>query len=545
MDLTLPLVGILGVIGYNLNKPSNSREYIDKRVKLPLSELSNGKSIYESRKFARIQQAEREIHEKIRKNNDLVSFNNASDAKASSALSNPKKVKFTEPNVNDYKTPSPISAANKIFDGPMFSAEKYFIPESFTKDFDPKETFGNVSSLTGTTTDFAHKNMVPFFGGKVKNGNSNNTLGRYTGRDNNISKVEVPAIQNGPVNNVHGNILFTDTIQQDRFIASNNHATLLPFEQVRVQPIPGHDNRGSHKTIEELRTVNPRLPYEGRLTPGNTIAKRAIIGEVPDVRVTTDYTLGPSKHFRTKGLDEGTYYDNTDHHRDTKKNITAESQFNQNSGVNYGRGNILRASKTDDGSNTIVQEDKRGNFPGNWVRSRKAVAEVDNIPTAGNYRLREQERETGNRAGSGNVISKMRGNVNRYDEALKTTNKELTLYSYKGSMNGSSIKKEYNREAWYANETKTKGSREHTPSGKKMGAPGVGIDDYHFDTKERLIPEGHIGGRAVYVQEPTRDIGEVSKSKLIGVEKDYSHRLEQRFQPRSHDIVYGSLTNNN
>ena len=45
MDLSLPLIGILGVIGFNLNKQINSREYTDKRVKIPLSELSSGKSI--------------------------------------------------------------------------------------------------------------------------------------------------------------------------------------------------------------------------------------------------------------------------------------------------------------------------------------------------------------------------------------------------------------------------------------------------------------------------------------------------------------------
>jgi hypothetical protein len=69
MDLSLALVGVLGMIGINLNKQVNSRDYTEKRTKIPDSEMSNGKNVYESRDFSRSSNGELRIAQKIRQNN--------------------------------------------------------------------------------------------------------------------------------------------------------------------------------------------------------------------------------------------------------------------------------------------------------------------------------------------------------------------------------------------------------------------------------------------------------------------------------------------
>jgi hypothetical protein len=540
MDLSLPLIGILGVIGFNLNKQINSREYTDKRVKIPLSELSSGKSIYESREFSRTQTEEIKRVEKMRKNNEKIVLNSKSDGKPV-----PKKVTFKEKNINDYSQQESVTPDNKIFKGPMFNVDKYYIPSDNNKDFVGIEKFSDVSELTGKKIDLSHQNMTPFFGGKVKSGNNADTLGRYTGRDNSIHKVEVEATLNTQKDNVNGNVLFTDVISQDRFVGSTYNTAVLPFDQVRVKPIPIESTRTYDRNIDELRTLTkPKTVLEGRFNTGNAIGIRGILGEFKQPRVETTYELGEKRNFRTTGEEAGTYFQDTSFFRSSKKNITAETQLNQNSGVSYQRGNILRASKTDDGMNTVVQEDKRGNFLGDWVRSRKNVTSLNSAPTPENIMLRSQERETGNRADIGNVINKTKGAIKRIEDQLKTTNKELTLYEYKGTAS-SSNKKPENREAWYQNETKTKETREHTPSGSKIGAPGVGVEAYNFESKSRVGFENYMGSQAVYVQPSTHNIGETSHSKLDNDTIDYTSRLSDNRQMRSFDRPNGSITNNN
>lgn len=540
MDLSIPLVGILGVIGFNLNKPVNSREYVNKRVKIPASELANGKTIYEAKKFARVQQDEKKRYEKIRKNNELVAFNSKSDVKYEPI----KKVQFADDKTPGYKLPVKMPNAEKIINGPMFTQEKYFIPEDNTKVF-TTEGFNDVSELTGTKTDFSHQNMVPFFGGKVKNGSNTYALGKYTGTDNNTRKKEVEAIKNGPVNNVNGNIIFTETIQQDRFIASNKQTAMLPFEQARVKPIPAEYNRGQEKTIEELRTVNPKTTLEGRINPGKTIAKRALQAKLPETKVQRFYDLD-NRQFKTTGEEQGTYYGDTDQFRETRKYITAESGLNQNAAVNYQYGEILRATKTEDGVNTFVQADKRGNFKGDWVRSRKNVSGLNSIPTKENMSLRTQEREFGNREEMGNATDKLAGYRQAVGEQLKTTNKELSLYTYKGGANGNSIFKPENRDPYYNNQTRTRETRDYFSGGKKSNAPGVGVDDVYFESKERVTPEMRLQSSSVYVQPSTNinNYGEILKTRYDSNEYDYGNRMQQPLQKKTFDRLLGSFDNN-
>ncbi len=534
------------MIGYNLNKPQNSRNYTDTRIKIPVSELGNGKTIYEAREFARIPKQEKIVYEKARRNNALVSFNSKSDALSSSKIRTANIQKITEDPLNQYKGEPIVKNLNKIFNGPMFNVDKYFIPADGVSKFDSKESFEDVG-LSGQKMEKTHQNMQPFFGGKIKKADTSSVLNRHNGNGYyEKPKMEVEASMNGPVNNVNGNVAFTDVIQQDRFVASTYQTALLPFEQIRVQPIPAEYNRGRQQNIDELRgDVNPRVVLEGRLAPGKTIARRSQIGDVPDARIETTYELGEARQFKTTGLDAGTYYQDTNQFRSTRKGITAESELNQNAGVNYLAGSALRAGREDNGRDTIVQKDKRGNWTGDWIRSRKSVTgNSDNIPTAENLYLRGQQREQGNRQNMGNLSNKLGGSRLAVGDNLKTTNKELSLYTYKGGSNGNSIKKPNDRTAWYNNQTKTKISSEYTPGGKKANAPGVGVQDYNFQIKNRANPENYVGGSSSFVKPSptTANFGTVSKNKM-DKEEDFSSRITEKTQARSLDRMYGKFSN--
>jgi hypothetical protein len=544
MDLSLPLIGILGVIGFNLNKPSNSREYVDRRIRIPVSELNTNKSIYESRPFSRSQIEERRVYEKIRKNNELVNLNSKSDAKVISALKPNKKVSFKGLTENDYVKPKVAVKSDEIYTGPMFSLNKFFIPEDITKTFDTKENFQD-TGLDGNTIVNTHQNMQPFFGGKIKQAaRDNGILERHNGNNLNVKKQEVTSVQNGK-ENTYGSVLFTDSIQQDRFIASTNQTALLPFKQERVLPIPGQDNRPVFKTVDELNTVNPKTVLGGRLTPGKTIGRRALQAEVPKNQPDTYYNLGEDRNFNTfTGDNSASYYDGTDHNKPTRKNITAESTLNQTAGVNYIRGAPLRGVSKEDGKNTTVRPAFRASLDNDWIRGRSAQSGQGDLKRD-NLRLREQERQTGNRKGTGNIGGSTRqGSVQNIKDALKTTSKELSHYQYMGTVNGNQTNVAYDNSPWYRVESKTRATKEHTPGGSRQNAPAAGKESIYFESSNRTTPESRFGS-ANFRQSPTSNVGAVTQTRAEGAETDFGNRLTQTLPRRVQDRPVTNLGSRN
>lgn len=521
MDLTLPLIGVLGLVGYNMNSTINTRNYTKKRTQVPSSELNNGVNVYNARSYSRIRKAELDQVQKIRKNNEQISINQKSDA-----MPVQKQVRFQEKS-SQAESVTP----NKIFKGPMFSAEKYYIPESSSSQFKLNEGFSNISSLTGKQTDFSHKNMTPFFSGKVKNGVNSETLGRYTGRDLGESKTEVVNKLNGPVDNVYGNVLFTDSISQDRFIVPSMATGMIPFEQVRVKPIPSEYNRGSSKTLEEL-VVNPKNVLEGRMNVGQAIGRRGLQGELKKVSRETTYQLGKARQFVTTGLQPGKYYEDTDYFKSSKKNLIAESKLHQLGKVDLSKSMYKGVTKVEDGINTLVRDATKNNQVNDWIRSAKVATGVQNFPTKENIIMRIQERADTTRQYIGNALSRIKASKHRNTEDLKTTNKELNLYSYKGIVEGL-VKNPHERDAWYDNSTKTKESMEYTPGGAKQGAPGVGVEDFYYETKDTVVPENRLEGASSIIKRP-QSYGKVTKSRFEGQEKDYSGR-HSYMQKRSYD----------
>ena len=186
----------------------------------------------------------------------------------------------------------------------------------------------NGISLTGNPVDresFFHNNMVPFFGGTVKQNMEENTnqtlLESFTGNDPNYQqKVEVKRDDMfKPVANLSNpyGMSNLDGYNLDRYVVSNLRNNQAPIEPIRVGPglNQGYTAEGSGgfqqantldfvlpKTVDELRVkTKPKVSYEGVVIPGNHIAKPGKVGVVAKNKPDTFYVNGPDRLFTSVG----------------------------------------------------------------------------------------------------------------------------------------------------------------------------------------------------------------------------------------------------
>ena len=187
-------------------------------------------------------------------------------------------------------------------------------------------------SLTGNPVDrqsFFHNNMVPFFGGTVKQSieeNANQTLlETFTGNDMNYQqKMEVKRDDMfEPVANLSNpyGMSNLDGYNLDRYVVSNLRNNQSPIEPIRVGPglNQGYTAEGSGgfqqankrdfllpKTVDEMRVkTNPKVSYEGVVIPGKHIAKPGKVGTVAKNNPDTFYVNSPDRLFTAVGDTSG------------------------------------------------------------------------------------------------------------------------------------------------------------------------------------------------------------------------------------------------
>lgn len=525
MDLSLPLLGVLGLVGYNLNIVTDPREYINKRTNIPSSEIPNGKNIYDGGRYDTVKQEEKDRLDNLYKNSIRNTNNYA--VSMNSKPKELKRVKFAD--LEQEQQTIELAPTTKIYNGPMFSVSKYFIPQDISSDFVAKEDFSNISELSGKQTNFEHNNMVPFFGSNVKQNNKDiGKLQRYSGADK-PNKQEVIATQNGK-QNIYGSQAFTNAVDPSRFMTSTIENNVLPFEQMKVAPIPQELTRQLPKGVDDLRITNqPKGEYAGRINQGsgNYVGPERI--EAPKNKNERYYKNSSERYFTTANKDRlGTYSigDNTDL-RYSKKIDTMETEFHTMGAFDKLGGQVIQMVNKDDGSGTYHQKDKRSNFKNDWVRnagnkiSHRSSKEQDNI------KLRKQERESSSRMDLSNAFSRIGNVVNSVDKP-KTTNKELTTYSYTGSANSQGPSLPENRDSYYNTEFKTKVFSEYTPGALKKFAPqNGGSQSVNTTSSNNKTVENYIGNAKMNIltsREKT-SIGTVSGSKFSTVEHDFSDRI--------------------
>lgn len=185
---------------------------------------------------------------------------------------------------------------NKLPGPGLFSLEDSTaqVRENFSGvEKNPVYLSGTVNSISGQpikAAEFTHNNMVPFFGGRVKQNMrasaNNSILDSFTGAGyTQIAKKEVETMfdYQRPFGNPFGLESSTDFIES-RINAPRNRAGERPFEPTRVGPGVGEGygmtGKGGFqqleineimrpKTTDELRVANkPKLSYNAPVVPG-------------------------------------------------------------------------------------------------------------------------------------------------------------------------------------------------------------------------------------------------------------------------------------
>ena len=198
----------------------------------------------------------------------------------------------------DYGTTTPPRASTQPSPLPIQAATSQVTMNAGNYEENPNyiEGFSVTSQLSGETmesSDFVHNNMVPFFGGRVRQNVASDTntgiLDSYTGSGvNQIAKKEVETMFNTgqtPYGNPFGLENSTAFIES-RIDLPRNRSGERPFEPVRVGAGVGEKfgatGKGGFQQIEvnqlmmekmpktdDLRTSdNPKLTYKGQVVPG-------------------------------------------------------------------------------------------------------------------------------------------------------------------------------------------------------------------------------------------------------------------------------------
>ena len=178
-----------------------------------------------------------------------------------------------------------------------------------------------IKSLSGQVMDssqFTHNNMVPFFGGSIKqNVESHSTQGileNFTGSRpvNFIEKKSQGSLFKPEQNLAYttGKPVYSSEINS-RFNPSSFRQGEFPFEPALVgpglgqgyttEPVGGFQQDIREytlpKTVDELRQgSNPKITYKGRLNPSKKIGKRGLNAKVNKNKPDTYYKNDPSRY---------------------------------------------------------------------------------------------------------------------------------------------------------------------------------------------------------------------------------------------------------
>lgn len=192
---------------------------------------------------------------------------------------------------------------------------------------------GNVSQLSGVSTDFGHTNMQPFFGGHVRQSlnpaANNDILEKFTGVTPQggvrpPSKIEQsPMFAPSPLGNVFGTPSIDTAAAIDRLPIQRFKDNDLPFQQVKVGPaigggytatpgdsyLTGRQYQIPKNTDEVFHTTdNPKLTYPGSVIPGaENIQARGLLGHVDAPRYPQRYreTFNSDDWMKTTGQNLG------------------------------------------------------------------------------------------------------------------------------------------------------------------------------------------------------------------------------------------------
>ncbi len=459
-DLTLPLIGLTALAGYFFNKDGkNPRQQETKRQSIEPFDKPNGSNIYESNI---VEEANKEILEKSLENYRLAEkpsetglippfFNTyggvGNETIMSAKLnSTPKVVGLDSKSLgklNDLNRLGQESKIDNIESQPMFKVGNLIENTGYSN---VEDNIG-INNLTGLPYDVSHMNMIPFFGGSIKQNietfSNESLLENRSGKSSTFKhKQEINSLYDKQPENIYGTPAFTTQVDIDRYIPSLYRQNERPVEQQYIAaPISGTiDNplnpKIGSKTVDELRVLSkPKETYKGRTIAGQFGNVRGVEGEVVKRRPDTYYEQEtPDKLFRGPGA----YLENT-MEKDFKTNLKASSRQDYNMEY-YGGANNSQLIKTkqrlgniDNSSElslSLFQNPKRQNFEADYIRNANGNITDKQVNDYGKSGLTTYESErttTGQRTHLLNAQRKEFGATVAPQDKFKTTLKENTM----------------------------------------------------------------------------------------------------------------------
>lgn len=232
---------------------------------------------------------------------------------------------------------SDLKESSNYYPTSQNATDEYFVQQAYKNvQRNPESGIGKTpvaqkyKALTGETipTDMVtHNNMVPFFGSKVRQHNTNhesrldNMIG--AGSQHFSKRSQAPLFK--PEKNVqwgHGTPNTSNFIQS-RMNPATSMNNVKPFQEIRVAPGLGQTGGGvlgnggfnagmmernawKPKTVDELRTSNnPKVSYNGVVLGGkDRVTNRGIVGKVEKYQPDTYYINTPDRYFTTTGIEK-------------------------------------------------------------------------------------------------------------------------------------------------------------------------------------------------------------------------------------------------
>lgn len=531
MDLGFYVLASLFGAGYVLN-PKKQKRDPNYKTKEQAKDDPNGTNIYNSRDYYKVHEQEAgKVIDNYKKSSDPVSSNIIPMYYNTIYLKDKDVEKVPNPNYKkdliysvinsfDQETKKLISSKKEsekiVTDSERNSDSEWGLVNGRPADSKMEGCLDDIGGRIAPSRgyeDFTHNNMVPSYGGRLKqNMNMDNRLAAqkletFTGQFklNNQQKREV-----GPffsptygATNIYGNVEKRDL---SRYIPSNTGKknNELPFEQVKVGPglnkgFTAAPSGGYHprlrirpKTTSEL-VVNPVFEQEGRINPGkNRINKRGLIQQMyknkPELLVTNK---NGERNFTTVGAIKG---------RKIRPNIIVRDTHRKKSRQQIG------PAKHADGGVTYIAPKTRVSKKVNFYNTphRNAVLasgkKVNDHGKSG-YRNRLNERAlTGSRAQILNPKRWVNAIKAYFTDAAKKTRKQH-----------------------YINHPRSRGNaRPQRPSALPAYDPRQALKTTIRETTENFDHKGIVGG--VSRRQPAYDPRQVAKTTIRETTENFNRK---------------------
>jgi len=290
--------------------------------------------------------------------------------------------------------------------------------------------------------EFTHNNMVPFFGGSIKqslNENASSTiLSNYTGVNPlQFSKQEVETFSdqtpdNGNVYGMSGSYQFA----QDRMYVSRLKTNQQPApmnvgpglnQGYSADPVGGFQQTDAAiyaqgKTIDELRVATkPQVTYEGRMVDGQFVKLPAQdVGEVSKNKVNTYFEMGPDRYFTTVGANTKDKERPEQLLKCTAREVTSTESYQ--GGAYAPRGTETRPD---------VQDTVRQNLEDFGVRnantSTYGTGEEDDYSRKAYVTYTNARDLTACRTYEGNLVTAVKSWIAPFTDVARSTTKEYTV----------------------------------------------------------------------------------------------------------------------